>query len=197
MPFDNAGVPNTTARFPGAGTYELRLKADDGTFWKTDYLTVTVSGPNSVYMESGAFPGYRVQAAGNQYNGSPNTHDILLSNWGPYNEQQFRLVNAGGGTFYLESVAFPGYRLQAAGNLYNGQANTHDVLFSNWGPYDEQQFRKVDAGGGAVYLESIAFPGYRLQAAGDLYNGQVNTHDLLLSSYGPYVEQQFRQVAGP
>jgi hypothetical protein len=195
--FANPNALNTTAYLPAVGTYELRLIADDGTFWKTDYLTVTVLESAIFYIESVAYPGHRLQAAGNDYNGLPNTHDVLFSGWGPYNEQQFKKVDAGSGSFYLESIAFPGYRLQASASLYNGAPGTHDLFFSSSAVSTSQRFKKVDATGGLFYIESIAFPGYRLQAAGNLYAEIPNTHDVLLSNWGPYNEQQFKQIVGP
>ena len=41
--FANAAVASTTATFPGAGTYVLRLTANDGALTATDEVTVTVN----------------------------------------------------------------------------------------------------------------------------------------------------------
>jgi glucose/arabinose dehydrogenase len=43
--FGTPGAEDTTATFPGAGTYTLRLTADDGEFLGTDDVVVTVNPP--------------------------------------------------------------------------------------------------------------------------------------------------------
>jgi hypothetical protein len=45
--FGDAAQVNTTATFPGAGTYLLQLTADDGELVASDTLTVTVTPPNA------------------------------------------------------------------------------------------------------------------------------------------------------
>src|SRR6185503_19329432 len=47
--FANVNQPNTTATFPGVGTYVLRLTASDGALQASDDLTVTIQrAPSSV-----------------------------------------------------------------------------------------------------------------------------------------------------
>ena len=45
--FGNLNQPNTTADFPGIGTYVLRLSASDGVLQASDDLTVTIQRPPS------------------------------------------------------------------------------------------------------------------------------------------------------
>ena len=66
--FGNVNQPNTTAGFPGIGTYVLRLSADDGALQASDNLTVTIQrSPSAVtfvakgsiwnYLDSGSDQG--------------------------------------------------------------------------------------------------------------------------------------------
>lgn len=45
--FDNAAAVDTTAHFPGAGVYVLRLLADDGDKTSSDFVTITVAEDNT------------------------------------------------------------------------------------------------------------------------------------------------------
>jgi hypothetical protein len=68
MWFANANQPNTTATFPGVGTYVLRLTASDGALQASDDLTVTIQrspspvtfiakGSNWKYIDNGSNQG--------------------------------------------------------------------------------------------------------------------------------------------
>ncbi|HRX69807.1 MAG TPA: DUF4214 domain-containing protein [Candidatus Competibacteraceae bacterium] len=48
--FANAAVASTTATFPGAGTYVLRLTANDGALTATDEVTVTVNSGGPIFQ---------------------------------------------------------------------------------------------------------------------------------------------------
>src|SRR5204863_4324100 len=54
--FANVNQPNTTATFPGVGTYILRLTASDGSLQASDDLTVSIQrSPSSVtFVAKGA-----------------------------------------------------------------------------------------------------------------------------------------------
>jgi hypothetical protein len=91
-----------------------------------------------------------------------------------------------GGVYYLESLAYPGYKFQIVGpgGLYGGIQNTREVLASDW-TSNEHRWKLVDAGSGAYYIESTAYAGYRFQIVGPggLYDGIQNTREVLASNW--------------
>jgi hypothetical protein len=46
--FSDPKAAVTTVKFPALGTYMLRLVADDGTYFRTSYVTVTITAPATV-----------------------------------------------------------------------------------------------------------------------------------------------------
>jgi hypothetical protein len=46
--FSDSNAAVTTVKFPVMGTYMLRLVADDGTYFRTSYVTVTITAPETV-----------------------------------------------------------------------------------------------------------------------------------------------------
>jgi hypothetical protein len=63
--FGNANAVDTTATFSAAGTYVLRLTADDGALTNTDDVTITVNSSGS-----GTTARYRINAGGGSYTDS-------------------------------------------------------------------------------------------------------------------------------
>lgn len=161
-------------------------------------LGVAAGGfPGNKYIVNIAYPGYRLQASGGTYSNISNTHDVLTSNWTPNNEHKWQLVDAGTGLYYIQSVKYTGYRLQAAGGNFQGIAGTHDILTSSWTANNEHKWKLVDAGSGNYYVESLAYPGYRLQASGGNYQGIAGTHDILTSNWTPNNEHKWSLVSAP
>ncbi|MEZ5428821.1 MAG: hypothetical protein R2747_21430 [Pyrinomonadaceae bacterium] len=88
--FGNANVLNTTASFSVAGTYTLRLTADDGSLASTDDVIITVSNPAPVNqpptVNAGADQSITLPASANltgtaSDDGLPNPPATLTTTW--------------------------------------------------------------------------------------------------------------------
>ena len=158
-------------------------------YYNTGPIAYAAAAPvagNTYYLESVKHPGYRLHASNESYQSVNGTYNALVSSFTPGDVHQWKLADAGNGSFYLESVKHPGYRLQSTGELYQATSGTRNAALTNFTPPNEgHRWRFVDASGGNYYLESANAPGYRLHASDEPYQNNAGTFNTLISNYFP------------
>ncbi|MBB6670763.1 RICIN domain-containing protein [Cohnella nanjingensis] len=183
--FDDAHAVNTTAHLPASGAYEFRLVADDGTYFKTSYVTVTsgsaLAGRYKIVNQ--LYPDLVLQNAGGTYNGIAGTENVADTPIG-WNlpEQIWSIVDAGGGYYRIVNELHPYVALQDVGGVFNNVTGSHNVALAptSWN-LPEQLWRITNDGSGHYTIVNKLNPSVELQDAGGTFNNIPGTHIVALT----------------